>query len=49
MNDPESRLAKLKEDSRHYTVLAELGVKPVVGYLSKVRNRTERSGSDEHV
>jgi molybdopterin-containing oxidoreductase family iron-sulfur binding subunit len=49
MNDPESRLAKLKEDPRHYTVLAELGVKPVVGYLSKVRNRTERSGSDEHV
>jgi molybdopterin-containing oxidoreductase family iron-sulfur binding subunit len=49
MNDPESRLAKLKEDPRHYTVLAELGVRPVVGYLSKVRNRTERSGSDEHV
>lgn len=48
MNDPESRLAKLKQDPRHYTVLAELGVKPVVGYLSKVRNRTQRSGSDEH-
>jgi molybdopterin-containing oxidoreductase family iron-sulfur binding subunit len=49
MNDPGSRLAKLKGDSRHYTVLAELGVNPVVGYLSKVRNRTEQSGSDEHV
>ncbi len=48
INDPESRLSRLKRDSRHYTVLAELGVKPVVGYLSKVRNRTERSGSDEH-
>jgi molybdopterin-containing oxidoreductase family iron-sulfur binding subunit len=48
MNDPESRLAKLKADPRHYTVLEELGVKPVVGYLSKVRNRTRRSGADEH-
>ena len=48
MNDPESRSRKLKQDPRHYTVLDELGVKPVVGYLAKVRNRTERSGSDEH-
>ncbi len=48
MNDPESRLSRLKAGSRHYTVLAELGIKPVVGYLTKVRNRTERSGSDEH-
>ena len=48
MNDPESRLSQLKQDRRHYTVLEELGVKPVVGYLAKVRNRTERSGADEH-
>jgi molybdopterin-containing oxidoreductase family iron-sulfur binding subunit len=47
-NDPESRLARLEQDPRHYRVLDELGVKPVVGYLSKVRNRAERSGSDEH-
>ncbi len=48
MNDPQSRLSLQKQDPRHYTVLEELGVKPVVGYLAKVRNRTERSGTDEH-
>jgi molybdopterin-containing oxidoreductase family iron-sulfur binding subunit len=47
-NDPESRLSHKINDSRHFEVLAELGIKPVVGYLSKVRNRTERSETDEH-
>jgi len=41
MNDPESKLARQKHDPRHYHVLAELGVKPVVGYLTLVRNREE--------
>jgi len=41
MNDEESRLSHLKHDPRHYTVLAELGVKPTVGYLTLVRNREE--------
>ena len=41
MNDEESRLSRLKHDPRHFTVLAELGVKPVVGYLTLVRNREE--------
>ncbi len=39
MNDPDSRLMRLKKDPRHYEVLAETGVRPVVGYLSVVRNR----------
>jgi molybdopterin-containing oxidoreductase family iron-sulfur binding subunit len=39
MNDPDSRLSRLKHDPRHYEVLAELGIKPVVGYLTLVRNR----------
>ena len=39
MNDPDSRVARLKKDPRHYQVLAELGIKPVVGYLTLVRNR----------
>jgi len=47
-NDPESQLSHKINDSRHFEVLAELGIKPVVGYLSKVRNRTERSETDEH-
>lgn len=47
LNDPESRLAAANQDPRQYQVLAELGVKPVVSYLKKVRNRTESGGSDE--
>jgi molybdopterin-containing oxidoreductase family iron-sulfur binding subunit len=39
MNDPESRVARQKHDPRHYVVLEELGVKPVVGYLRLLRNR----------
>jgi len=41
MNDPDSRLSQLKRDPRHFEVLAELGVKPVVGYLTLVRNRQD--------
>jgi len=37
--DPRSRLAHLRTDARHYHVLAELGTRPNVGYLSKIRNR----------
>jgi len=46
LNDPESRLARLGQDPRHYQVLAELGVKPVVSYLKKIRNRPERMNRD---
>jgi molybdopterin-containing oxidoreductase family iron-sulfur binding subunit len=45
MNDPDSRLMKLKKDPRHYEVLAETGVRPVVGYLSVVRNRRDTGES----
>jgi len=41
LNDPESRVSKLKHDPRHYDVLAELGIKPVVGYLTMIRNRRD--------
>ena len=34
-----SRVSHLKHDPRHYDVLAELGVKPVVGYMRLIRNR----------
>jgi len=44
-NDPESRLMKLRNDPRHYEVLAETGVRPVVGYLSVVRDRREHGES----
>jgi molybdopterin-containing oxidoreductase family iron-sulfur binding subunit len=38
MNNPQSRIAKLLEHQRNYTVLEELNVKPAVSYLTKVRN-----------
>ncbi len=40
LNDPESRVSKLNQDGRFYHVLEELNVRPVVGYLTKVRNKS---------
>jgi molybdopterin-containing oxidoreductase family iron-sulfur binding subunit len=36
LNDPNSRVAKLRASQRHYTVLEELGTRPNVGYLMRV-------------
>lgn len=36
--DPSSRLNKAVKESRNYRVLEELGIRPVVSYLAKVRN-----------
>lgn len=44
-NDPESRVARLTRDRRHFRVLEELNVKPSVGYLTLVRNRVEAEGA----
>jgi len=38
-NDPASRLSRREREPRSYRVLAELGTRPGVGYLAKVRNR----------
>jgi molybdopterin-containing oxidoreductase family iron-sulfur binding subunit len=37
--DPRSEVARLKQAPRAFQVLAELGVKPSVTYLARVRNR----------
>jgi molybdopterin-containing oxidoreductase family iron-sulfur binding subunit len=38
LKDPDSRVSRLQQNRRHYLVLEELGVRPNVGYLKKVRN-----------
>lgn len=40
LNDPASRVSRLRASARHFRVLEELGVKPAVGYLKVIRNRT---------
>ena len=41
LNDPKSRVSRRMSHPRRYRVLAELNVKPSVGYLALVRNRQE--------
>jgi molybdopterin-containing oxidoreductase family iron-sulfur binding subunit len=38
LKDPNSRVSQLRDSQRHYHVLEELGARPNVGYLKKVRN-----------
>jgi MoCo/4Fe-4S cofactor protein with predicted Tat translocation signal len=39
LNDPKSEISQLYKDDRSYHVLEELGVKPSVQYLTKIRNK----------
>ncbi len=42
LNDENSEVAKLrKDDERNYFILEEIGIKPTVSYLTKVRNSSE--------
>jgi molybdopterin-containing oxidoreductase family iron-sulfur binding subunit len=47
--DPDSRVAALLHDPRHFRVLEEINVRPSVGYLTLVRNRAaEDEGGGHH-
>jgi molybdopterin-containing oxidoreductase family iron-sulfur binding subunit len=38
INDPESRVARIKKQNRSYEMLGELNVRPRISYLAKIRN-----------
>jgi len=46
INDPDSQVAKLKADSRNYSLLAELNTRPRTTYLADVRNLNPRLEED---
>jgi molybdopterin-containing oxidoreductase family iron-sulfur binding subunit len=48
MNDPESKVAELIHDPRHFRVLEEINVRPSVGYLTLVRNRADEGEGGTH-
>jgi molybdopterin-containing oxidoreductase family iron-sulfur binding subunit len=42
LNDPSSRVSRLKQEPRNYHLLAELGTRPRTSYLAAVRNPNPR-------
>lgn len=48
MNDPGSKVSKLKENERNYHLLEQLHTLPSVGYLTRVRNTEPEAGGDIH-
>ena len=55
LNDPNSRVSKLQKDPRAFRVLETINTKPVISYMTKVRNKeaaaghsTSHSGGEHH-
>ena len=47
-NDENSEVSKWRADDKNYYLLEEVGVKPTVSYLLKVRNQDEPIHHGEH-
>jgi Fe-S-cluster-containing dehydrogenase component len=45
INDPESRVTKLKSNPRNYSLLADLNTRPRTTYLAEIRNPNQELGS----
>jgi len=48
MNDPNSEISKLYKNERSYHMLEEIGIKPSVAYMTKIRNVESNIKSTEH-
>lgn len=48
LNDPKSRVSQLAASPRYYQVLAEMNIRPAIGYLRRVRNRDAAEGGPRH-
>ncbi len=49
INDPESRVAKIKSNQRNYGILTELKTKPRTSYLAKIKNPNPRLSKSDDV
>lgn len=48
MNDKDSEVSKLYTDDRSYHALEEIGTKPSIVYMTKIRNAQNKNQSTEH-
>ena len=48
LNDPDSQVSRLREETRSYAMLAELNIRPRTHYLGRLNNRADNESSGGH-